>query len=115
MRTALRGAPMERKRIRISAKRQITIPQKYFDKLGFEDEAECIVNGNELILRPIRAQSGGEFSEQILSELISQGYGGEELLKQFKLAQKKIRPAVENLIAEADELAEVDYQGATMD
>ena len=30
---------MERKMIRISGKRQITIPQKYFDLLGFDTEA----------------------------------------------------------------------------
>ena len=46
-------APMERKRVAISAKRQITIPQKYFKSLGFDTEAECIVRGNELVLRPV--------------------------------------------------------------
>ena len=44
--------PMERKLIRISSKRQVTIPQRYFDRLGFGQEAECILHGDELILRP---------------------------------------------------------------
>ena len=40
--TVLRGnAVMERKKVSISAKRQITIPQKFFTMLGFDDEAEC--------------------------------------------------------------------------
>ena len=95
---------MERKTISISNKRQITIPQSYYDRLGFGHEAECILNGSELILRPVR-QSGGEFAEQILAELVDQGYHGPELLAQFKARQAKIRPAVERMIAEADEAA----------
>lgn len=46
-----------------------------------------------------------EFSEEILADLIAQGYSGEELLGKFKEQSRKIRPAVEQLIAEADEIA----------
>lgn len=33
----------ERKRVTISVKRQFTIPQKYYESLGFETDAECIL------------------------------------------------------------------------
>ena len=33
----------ERKIISVSTKRQVTIPQKFFDMLGFQNEAECIL------------------------------------------------------------------------
>ena len=33
--------PMEIKKLSISAKRQITIPKKFFTMLGFDTEAEC--------------------------------------------------------------------------
>ena len=36
--------PMEIKKLSISAKRQITIPQKFFTMLGFDAEAEEIVS-----------------------------------------------------------------------
>ncbi len=102
----LKGSfPMEMKKVSISAKRQITIPQKFFSMLGFDTEAECIVRGNELVLRPVKTQTGGEFAEQILADLISQGYSGEELLAKFKQAQKEVRPAVESMIAEAEKAA----------
>ena len=65
MATAAKERRMERKTIRISSKRQVTIPQRYFECLGFGEEAECILRGNELVIRPVKAQSGGEFSEQI--------------------------------------------------
>jgi len=34
---------MGTKKVRISSKRQITIPQKFFTALGFDTEAECSV------------------------------------------------------------------------
>ncbi|MDE6221244.1 MAG: AbrB/MazE/SpoVT family DNA-binding domain-containing protein [Lachnospiraceae bacterium] len=97
--------PMETKKISISAKRQITIPQKFFTMLGFDAEAECMVRGNELVIRPAKANTGGEFAEQILADLISQGYSGMELLDRFKKAQKEVHPAVEAMLAEAEKVA----------
>ena len=99
-----RGAAMENKRIKISSKRQITIPQQFFDSLGFADEAECSLKDGALIIRPVR-QNGGEFAEQILADLLEQGYQGDELLVKFKEAQSKVRPAVERMIQEADAFA----------
>lgn len=115
MATVAKETPMERKLIRISSKRQVTIPQRYFDRLGFGQEAECILRGDELILRPIAAQSDGAFSEQILADLIAQGYSGEDLLVRFKAAQKQVRPAVMRMIEAADALAASDQQGPSLD
>ena len=47
-----------------------------------------------------------EFAEQILADLIEEGYSGTELLARFKAQSRKIRPAVEHLIEEADRIAE---------
>lgn len=99
------SVPMEMKKLSISAKRQITIPQKFFTMLGFDTEAECTVRGNELVIRPVRTNTGGEFAEQILADLIAQGYGGNELLERFKKAQSQVRPAVEAMLADAEKTA----------
>lgn len=105
-RTALRrGATMDKKIIHISPKRQITIPQAFFTKLGFSDQVECTLRGNELVLRPARVSAGGEFAEQILADLIAEGLSGEELLQRFKEEQAKVRPAVEAMIAQAEDAA----------
>lgn len=102
----LKGATaMERKIVSISSKRQITIPQKFFSLLGFADEAECVVRGNELVIRPARTTSGGEFAEMILADLIEQGLSGEELLSRFKVTQAKVRPAIESMISDAEKVA----------
>ena len=115
MATAAKERRMERKTIRISSKRQVTIPQRYFDRLGFGEEAECILRGDELVIRPVKVQSGGGVFEQILADLIAQGYSGERLLERFKTEQKKVRPAVERMIDEADTLAASGQSGPSLD
>jgi hypothetical protein len=93
---------VDRKIISASVKRQITIPQKYFDTLGFNNEAECILQDEGLLIRPVRETSDGAFSEQILTDLISQGYEGQELLEKFKEYSKAVRPAVLKMLEEAE-------------
>ena len=102
--TARSGEPMERKIISVSVRRQLTIPQKYYDALGFDNEAECILQDGGLFIRPVHSV-GSEFSEQILADLISQGYGGQDLLLKFKEYNRAVRPAVRKLIDEADAYA----------
>lgn len=104
-----------RKVLSVSSKRQITIPQKFYTELGFSDEAECIMRGDELILRPIKRDSGGEFAEQILAELVAQGYSGQELLAKFRQRQAQVRPAVEALLADAEAAAAGKGEFSTYD
>ncbi len=112
--TMVKGSvPMEMKKVSISAKRQITIPQKFFAKLGFDTEAECMVRGNELVIRPVKTNAGGEFAEQILEDLVAQGYSGTELLDRFKKAQKEVRPAVEAMLMEAERVAASESEYAS--
>ena len=106
---------VERKIISVSVKRQITIPQKYYDVLGFSNEAECVLRDGGILLRPVQDRHSVEFSEQILADLIAKGYSGEELLEQFKLTNRQIRPAVERMIAEADDLAKADKGAIALD
>ena len=106
---------MNRKILSISSKRQITIPQKFYQTLGFGDEAECVMRGNELVIRPVKAVSGGEFAEQILAELIAEGLSGKELLAKFKEKQAQVKPAVEAMLADAEDVAEGKSEFATYD
>lgn len=108
---------IERRRIKISSKRQITIPVKYYEKLGLDKELDCLFTDDMLILRPIHPDESA-FSEQILADLIQQGFTGEQLLSEFTKISRKIRPAVDKLIEEADRIAEaasVNYMDRTDD
>ena len=102
----MQGIPQsKRKIVSISSKRQITIPQSFFTALGFGDKAECVVKDGALVIRPASMDSSGEFAGEILADLIAQGYDGQELLKQFKETQAKIRPAVEMIMDDAHKAA----------
>jgi len=109
------GNKLERKVISVSMKRQVTIPQKYFESLGFNNEAECILQDDGLLIRPLRDTNGGEFSEQILADLISQGYEGQELLDKFKQYSKAVRPAVLKMLEESEEYARSGNGRISMD
>ncbi|MCR4908082.1 MAG: YwpF-like family protein [Lachnospiraceae bacterium] len=91
----------EQKKVTISSKRQFTIPQKFYTELGFGREAVCTLGEGMLIIEPARSENGGEFAEQILADLIAEGYSGQELLSEFKARQSKIRPAVEKMLKAA--------------
>ncbi len=95
---------IEKHRINISSKRQITIPSKYFEALGFEKELDCIYSNDMLILTPVKKEDPA-FAEEILADLIKQGYSGEKLLDEFKNINRSVRPAVEKIIDEADRIA----------
>ncbi|MCC5910726.1 MAG: hypothetical protein JJT76_09850 [Clostridiaceae bacterium] len=44
------------------------------------------------------------FDSEILKDLMAQGYDGDELLNKFKEMRGKVRPAIQKLIDEADEI-----------
>ncbi|MGO4972236.1 AbrB/MazE/SpoVT family DNA-binding domain-containing protein [[Clostridium] aminophilum] len=106
---------MNRKIISISSKRQLTIPGAFFAKLGFGDKAECIIRDNELVIRPARIESKGEFAEEILSDLIREGYSGQELLEEFKVRQSKVRPAIKKMIDDAHRMATGELESMSYD
>ena len=112
--TELKDNAINHKIISISDKRQMTIPQKYFKALEFGKEAECVLQRNSIVIRPLRKNTGGEFAEQILTDLISQGYSGNELLKKFKEINNKIPSAIKELIKEANQIATGKKNGATI-
>ena len=99
--TVQKGArPLLKKRISVSQKRQITIPIEFFNNIGIDKEVECYVQNNAIIIRPVH-KDVGEFDEEILADLISQGFSGQELFDRFKEMRHQIRPAVKSLLNEA--------------
>jgi len=95
---------MESQWIRVSGEGQIQIPRNFFEKLNIKDVVECFIRNDELVLRPIR-ETNDDFSEEILKDLVDQGFSGHELIEEFRKRKSKIRAAVLKMIEEADELA----------
>ena len=98
--------PMEWKRARVSGKRQVTIPQKMYEQTGIKDEVEFAVQGNQILLRPVREYPENDhFADLILADLIEDGYEGNELLTKFREKQEALRDAVNDLIKESGDAA----------
>ena len=106
------SAMMERKIINVTGKRQVTIPLRFYEKLRFGKEVECFLTNDAIVLRPLSA-SDDSFTMEILKDLVSQGYNGEELLKKFEELRSGIKRAIGDLIDEADEIAVGERKGAT--
>src|SRR5699024_1845803 len=87
------------KQIKVSDKRQITIPKRFYDKLGINQEVMCELKGNEIVLRAVPQTE--DLSEEILEDLVAQGFEGQNLVREFQNKKSQVRPAVEKLIAES--------------
>jgi bifunctional DNA-binding transcriptional regulator/antitoxin component of YhaV-PrlF toxin-antitoxin module len=103
---------MERKIINVTGKRQVTIPLKFYERLRFGKEIECVLTDDAVILRPLAASDDG-FTMEILKDLVSQGYSGDELLAKFAEQRAGIKKAIGVLIDEADEIAEGERNSAS--
>jgi bifunctional DNA-binding transcriptional regulator/antitoxin component of YhaV-PrlF toxin-antitoxin module len=106
------GAITERKIINVTGKRQVTIPLRFYEKLQFGKEIECFLTNDSIVLRPLTNSDDG-FTMEILKDLVSQGYSGDELVVKFAQQRQKIKTAIGLLINEADEIAEGKRKGAT--
>lgn len=103
---------MERKIINVTGKRQVTIPMKFYERLGFGKEVECFLTEDSIVLRPL-SNSDDSFTMEILKDLVSQGLSGDELLVKFAEQRNNIKKAVGMLIDEADEIASGKRDGST--
>ena len=95
---------LDKKRISVTSKRQLTIPQKFYTELGFGSEAICTLLDGALVIEPVSQTPSGEFDDLILADLIKEGYEGEALLAEFKARRANVRPAVERLIQQAKDV-----------
>jgi bifunctional DNA-binding transcriptional regulator/antitoxin component of YhaV-PrlF toxin-antitoxin module len=95
---------MDRKIISVSKKRQITIPLQFYKHLELGSEVECSLEDGKIVIQPLH-RDAGEFSVEVLKDLVAQGYSGDELVKQFETQSKNIKKAVTNMLEEADAIA----------
>lgn len=102
--TVMKDNTMKTKVISVSTKRQITIPLEYYDKLDLGKEVECTLIDGKIIIQPLRRDTS-EFSVEILKDLISQGYSGDELVEKFEELSEDIKGAIINIREEADAIA----------
>jgi len=101
--------------IRVSKKRQITIPLEYFEDLDLGAEVECSLENGSIVIRPLLRHVSDEFSVDILKELVAKGFSGDELIRQFKIEQANFRGAVRRMAEDVNQIAEGSIPSATFE
>lgn len=70
--------------IKISGKRQITIPSAAQKKYGFKDYALCTFTEEGILISPLELTDDSEdLSVALLRFLVSEGYEGDELISKY--------------------------------
>ena len=91
--------------VKISSKRQITIPAEAYQACGFADYALVTLTSGGIEVRPVDVEEE-RLDVRILASLVEQGLEGEELVREFKAAKDRtialkrhMREAEEDLAA----------------
>lgn len=106
------GTKTNSKRVKISSKRQISIPKDFFEAMHFNNEAIIEFTGTALIIRQV-PNDAVDFSSEILKELVGErGLSGNELLLEFNRIKQGLPSAVEKLTATAMEEPTVSSSSA---
>ena len=83
------AALAEPQTIKISSKRQITIPARYYEAAGFGEYALCTWTDQGILLQPLDMEDE-DVTVDILRSLIKQGFEGEELIEHYQEMKRKI-------------------------
>ena len=86
--------------VRVTSKRQFTIPKRYFDALKIGEQVKCYRAGNKLVIEPVQDDDFWDFSTDILKELIAENYSGQELLQEFERRKQKTARALQRMASE---------------
>lgn len=73
---------MALQRIKVSSKRQITIPAKAYKDMGFTEYALIEQTDEGLLIKPLKVEDEG-VSLDVLRRLIAEGYEGEALVERY--------------------------------
>ena len=78
------------RRLKISSKRQITIPVDVYERHGFTEYAMLTETPDGLVIQPVElVDDDEELTMMLLRHLIAQGFEGEELLERYAEAKPK--------------------------
>ena len=91
--------------VKISSKRQITIPAKIYEGAGFRDYALCTWTDKGMFLQPLDVEDE-DVTIDILRYLINEGYEGEDLIAQYKAMKKKVVSVKDKLDEAERDIAE---------
>lgn len=87
----------KKKKVAVSSKRQIAIPKEFYDAIGIEKEIIMELQDGVIRITPVKTNSD-DFSEEILADIIAEGFSGNDILKEFQRRKNMIRPAISQMV-----------------
>lgn len=90
------------KTVKVSSKRQITIPAEAYKRLGFKSYAYLEERDGGIFIRPVEVLDERE-AVDILRYLVEEGYTGEELIRKFEEMQPDVIEVAHDLDAAMEE------------
>ena len=101
--------------VKASADGSITVPKGLCEQIGVIANAECIIRNNEIIIRPFRDSTGDSIEGLLIKELMSKGFGYDELEEEydrvrplFYAATKRTAEICRSAFENSAELCEID-------
>lgn len=88
------------KYVRITGKRQITIPKEFYDQLRMGTVLHAWIKDGRLVLEPLRADDPIDFAQEIINDLADSGLTGAELKREFSRRREGIMAALKALTEE---------------
>lgn len=117
------GNVREYRDIKITSKRQLTIPKAFFDYLALEETVHAYLLDDGIFIKPAQKKSVQETDiEQIVQKVIKEGYSGDALANEIAYRVKKYNEMMDRHIEEflndmesdsvlEDDEGDVDFNG----
>ena len=94
------------RQIKISSKRQITIPADIYKRQGFAEYALLTETPDGLVIQPFEPGDDDELTITLLRHLIKEGFEGEELIERFTEVKPKLAEYLTAIERAEDDIAE---------
>lgn len=95
------GDVREYRDIKITSKRQLTIPKAFFDYLGIEETVHAFLLQDGILLKPEQKKSVQEMDiEAMLRNVMNEGFSGDELADEFARRVKEYNKFLDSRVEE---------------
>lgn len=116
------GNAREYRDIKITSKRQLTIPKAFFDYLGIEDTVHAILLDDGILIKPAQKKSVQEMDiEKIIRNVMDEGHTGDKLadeiayrIKEYnELLNRRIEGFLDDMTSDTvpDDQGDVEFNG----
>lgn len=95
------GDAREYRDIKITSKRQLTIPKAFFDYLGIEETVHAYLLDDAILIKPAQKRTVQEIDiEKIIRNVMNEGYSGDAMAEEIAYRIKEYNGLIDRRIEE---------------